>query len=394
MAAGEDISLDVPEPQILLNFPGDPNGYFHHHRLLLKRLSPGRWITLTPDYDMETIDLNVRQHLVLGRRTPFPGHLLQEIYAFDPISRADLEAYRRQAATQAVILGDEDTQEIQSQSWVFSDPQSTKLGTEVRPDALVNAVFLGNRGLIEVDGVVEGIEEVPSSEVAGFADKKKGVQGELRTIGTHTDSLGKRFIALSDAFPLMRQSEMPDWTFEGPRATREMLSSVLQGTADLSSYHLQWIQHSGVNQKSSISHEHKCLIECLRLAICRDQLDVTNLMSMELLTRRIIQLELAVSRNPSSPEFGGLDLLMESPINIGGAASVRAVDSWLTARLKEQANIQKQTRLYREEQAFKYRDKSGGGGEDQPGSWRRAKAKPKGKPKAGPSAGGGQAGDA
>lgn len=27
MAAAEDISLDVPEPQILLNFPGDANGF-------------------------------------------------------------------------------------------------------------------------------------------------------------------------------------------------------------------------------------------------------------------------------------------------------------------------------------------------------------------------------
>lgn len=395
MAAAEDISLDVPEPQILLNFPGDANGFFHHHRLLLKRLSPGRWIALSPDYELETIDLNARQHIVLGRRSPFPAHLLPEIYAFDVIPRGDLESYRRRAATMAVVLGDEDMQEIQSQSWVFSDPQSSKLGTEVRPDALANAVFMGNRGLVEVDGAIEGIEEIPSTDVSGFADKMKGTQGELRTIGTHIDSQGKRFISLSDAFPLMRQSELPDWTFEGPRATQEMLSSVLQGTADLTSYHLQWIQHSGVNQKSSISHEHKCLIECLRLAICRDQLDVTNLMSMELLTRRIIQLELAVSRNPSSPEFGGLELLMEAPISVGGAASVRAVDTWLTARLKEQANIQKQTRLYREEQAMKYKDKTGGGGggDDQPSAWRR-KNRPKAKAKSGPSASGGVAGEA
>lgn len=85
MAAAEDISLDVPEPQILLNFPGDANGFFHHHRLLLKRLSPGRWIALSPDYELETIDLNARQHIVLGRRSPFPAHLLPEIYASMPL---------------------------------------------------------------------------------------------------------------------------------------------------------------------------------------------------------------------------------------------------------------------------------------------------------------------
>ena len=86
---------------------------------------------------------------------------------------------------------------------------------------------------------------------------------------------------------------------------------------------------------------------------------------------------------------------MEAPISVGGAASVRAVDTWLTARLKEQANIQKQTRLYREEQAMKYKDKTGGGGggDDQPSAWRR-KNRPKAKAKSGPSASGGVAGEA
>ena len=254
------------------------------------------------------------------------------------------------------------------------------------------AVTLGSRGLVEVEGTIEAIEEVPQSDTATFVEVKRGTHGELRTLGNHTDSQDMRYIALSDAFPLMKQVDMKDWCFEGPRATKEFLGSIVQGTADLSSYHLQWLQHSGVNPKSSIAYEHKCIIECLRLAICKDQLDPTNLMCLELLTRRVIQLEVAVSRSPNSPEFQGLDILMESPITSKGAASTKALDTWLTSRLKEQANIQKQARLYREEVAQRSKASASQGDESQGAGWRRRR--PKGKAKASASAGGTGAGEA
>ena len=73
--------------------------------------------------------------------------------------------------------------------------------------------------------------------------------------------------------------------------------------------------------------------------------------------RRIIQIEIAVSRAPSAPDFSGLDLLMESPIADTGKATTKAVTTWLTERLKEQAGIQKQARLYREEMSKSSTDK-------------------------------------
>ena len=73
-------------------------------------------------------------------------------------------------------------------------------------------------------------------------------------------------------------------------------------------------------------------------------MDVSNLPSFELLVSRAIQLELAVARCPANPEFTGLEALMESPLTQTDAASTPALDLWL-----EKAQIQKQTRLFREE---------------------------------------------
>ena len=76
-------------------------------------------------------------------------------------------------------------------------------------------------------------------------------------------------------------------------------------------------------------------------------------MAFEHLVRRLVILEIAVSRNPSSPDFAGLDIVAEAPVNQHGSAYVASMSSWITDKLKERANIQKQARLFKEESAKK-----------------------------------------
>ena len=372
--AGHERTLDVVEPQVLVHYEHDPH-LTEHHRLLLVKVTAGRWIAASPYHELALLDLNTSRHVVLRRNAEFPQHLIADAYIFDPISRADLERLRPEAKIMAMVLNDEDMEEIPAQVWVFSDPGSSHLGVEVPVDILTSAVTLERRGLVEYQGSVEGIEEIPQAELKAYPESKKGTLGDLRLIGNHADSSGKRFISLQDAFPLFKESSMADWGFSGPRAVKEYLQSIREASNDLASYHLQWLQHSGANPRTALVHEHRNILEVLRLGVCRDQVDVTNLLSFELLVRRAIQLELAVARSPSNPEFTGLEALMESPLTQTGAASTRALDLWLTDRLKEKAQIQKQTRLFREEMGHGTRGQnqqqddgatgSGGGG------WRR-----------------------
>ena len=121
-------TLDISDPQVLVNYPLDPNGFTQHHRILLHKLAPGRWVVLTPDYDIQIADLNALQHTVLGRREPFPDHLVPVIYASDEIPRNELERFRRRAKATGVVLGSEDPQEVAARVWVFADPKSNKVG--------------------------------------------------------------------------------------------------------------------------------------------------------------------------------------------------------------------------------------------------------------------------
>lgn len=383
----DGMTLDIAEPQVLVHFDADPNNLTEHHRILLTKLGPGKWIGLTPDHELVTLDLTQQRHVVLGRRSRFPADLANNIYAFDPLTKNELEGFKRRAKMMHIVLGDQDMEEFEALIWIFSDPSSEHLGKVVPQDHLDQAVTLGSRGLVEYHGVIEGIQEVPQKEVSGFSEKAREALGDLRNIGDHRDGQKRRFIALADAMPLFRQTSFDDWSFSGPRATLEFLTSVRESTNDLTGYHFQWIKHSGVNVHSSVVHEHKNLLEVLRLAICRDQLDVTNLLSCELLVRRLVQLEVAVSRCPTNPEFAGLDVLLEVAISDGGSANTRALDSWVTEKLKERANIQKQARLFKEESSLASKGK--GSAVDDPeavGGWRRRRPKPKAKP--GASSGG------
>ena len=115
-------------------------------------------------------------------------------------------------------------------------------------------------------------------------------------------------------------------------------------------------------------------------------------MCLEMVTRRLIQLEIAVSRSPNSPDFAGLDTLMENPLGESRAAATKALDSWLTEQLKSKAQIQKQARLFREEMSFGSRGKGYATGTEDTLAW-KAKRKAKAKAKSGAASSGGGAGD-
>ena len=387
----EDYSLDVAEPQVALHFLHDANGVVWHHRLLISKLGPGRWIGASPDLELEIIDLVAQRHRILPRRSLFPDDIKDDLYAFDPISKADLERLKRESRTMAVVLGDEDMEEIESRTWVFSDPESSQLGTAVPIDRLPQAVTLGSRGLLDIDGEIVGIEEIDQSTISSFAESKKGSTGDLRLIGLHRDGKECRFIPFQEAMGLLRESSFSDWGFKGPRAVKEFLGSVHESGVDLGAYHLQWAKNSNVNPHSSICHEHRNLLEVLRLGLLRGQLDLSNLLCAELLVRRVVQLEVAVARNSHTPDFAGLDLLMETLLSEGGAASTRSLDEWMTSKLKERAAIAKQTRLFKEEASLNAKNKGAFVTDsDGPSNWRRKKKQPKAKASASSSGAGDQ----
>ncbi|CAK0894775.1 unnamed protein product [Prorocentrum cordatum] len=257
-------TLDIPEPQVLVHYPND-EGMFWHHRILVKKITAGAWIAITPDLELVRHNLLEQRHLVLERNSMFPANRRGE----------------------AAILGDGDHDvEMENFAWVVAEVGHSRFAQPL-VDAELDQASLGqSRSVALVSGLEVFIEKVQSNQSGSF---QFGMALEI-------------FLLITDSGFAVRESANP----------------------------------------------RRC--ESVRLAIQTDQLDVTNLLSFELIMRRICQDETAVARNPRHPDYGGLEILLRAPTAEQGQASTNKLTEWATGRLKEQAAISKQTRLWNEEQ--------------------------------------------
>ena len=97
----------------------------------------------------------------------------------------------------------------------------------------------------------------------------------------------------------------------------------------------------------------------MRLGFCLDHLDLSNLALGESVARRIVQIEIAVERNPQSPDYSGLAIVEGGATSERGAARVSKFREHISNRQKERGNILRQERLYRDENKFRKGDGKG-----------------------------------
>jgi hypothetical protein len=390
------MSLDIKEPQVLVHYPLDANALYWHHRVLVHKVGPGRWVCITPDLELQVHDLATLEHKVLDRRAPFPPAQEPYVYAFDELSRMQVEQLRRRALTMSTILDGEAAGVVELQQWYIAEVGHPLFATVVSEADMAHAVTLGEKGVFEVEGSETYIKRLATPQVEAWVKELKGQQGDLRLLGDHRDGGGKRVLSLTNAISLMRPTVFADWSLSGPKCTLEFLTSIRDAVGELVPYSLQWSKLSGVNEFSAAAHEHRILLETIRLAVSVDQLDIANLLSFENIVRRIVQIECAVARNPAHPDFTGLELILEEAVDGSGKASVLKFNEWVSGRMKERAGVQKAARLYKEEFGAAAGGSSGSGHpkpsheKPQPGSKKQPKKKGKGAGKGdGPAAEGG-----
>ena len=382
-----DYTLDIAEVQVLIHYPGDPDGFNWHHRILLHRITGGVWLTLTPDHDIQRHDLNTVGHRILERRSVFPDDIAAEIYAHDPISKIQLNQFKKRAKTQAAILGEAEVEETESFQWLVCESSHPDFGTEIGEDLLFSeatGLAFSQKGVVIINGEEVFVERVPSKDVEDWR-KLKGLEtGDQRLLGNHTDASGKKRLELSAAVSLMKGSteNSEEFPIAGVRAAKEYHEAVSLGANSFLAYHEQWLRLSGVQKRSSAAHIHRNVCEGLRMLHSFDQVDASTTAIGEHLSRWGIQTELAVERNPTSPDYSGLDVLSGNALQGDGRASTSKFSEWVTSRLKERSQIWKQERLYAQERrAQKGKGKGAGGGDgdsdDEPVGKRKKKKKGK-----------------
>ncbi|CAK9066651.1 Uncharacterized protein SCF082_LOCUS33888 [Durusdinium trenchii] len=337
----DDYTLNIPEVQIVVNYPHDGGGYFWHHRILLHRIEGGTWLTLTPDHDIQRHDLTTTRHRILDRAAPFPEDIAGEIYAHDVIGKATLDGYKRQAVVQAAILGEGSVGESEAFVWLVTEHGHELFGKEVDQALLRNGatgVAFSSKGVIILDGEEVFVEKVGRNGINDWRKRRGLDMSDERLLGDFKDEIGKRNLELVKAVPLMKEPTIADFSISGTRAAREFLESIAGGAHTLLTYHSEWLRSSGVGRKSSAAHVHRGLMESLRLMISFDQLDPSALAVGEHLCRWAIQTELAVERCPSAPDYTGLDIVSGSSLLPDGRANTTKFTEFLAQRLKDRAS--------------------------------------------------------
>ncbi|CAK0822212.1 unnamed protein product [Prorocentrum cordatum] len=332
-------TLDIREAQVLVHYPDEDLSW--HHRVLLHRVEGALWLGLTPDHE-------------IARFAPL-------VHAFDPIDGQTLRDAKRQV---------EDAEEY---VWLLASVTDARFGEAVPADVIEDGdrcVSLGER-----DSWVQSCREDVE---------------DIRALGGHRARVGRRDLDFRDAVESMREVTVADWPDQGPRACLEYLKSIALGAGNLLTYQAEWQRLSGVAEGGAQGHEHRCHLETLRRAICHDQLNVVNLACFEHIVRRVIQVEMAVEKNPRHPGFSGLEDVLAGPRSVSGSAHVPRRLGQVTNRQKDRAQILKHQRLYQEEATKRRSVKGDGKGETRDGSRAKQKAKVKrGPPSAGADGGGG-----
>ena len=388
-----DVSLDIPEVQVVVNYPLDPGGFYWHHRVLLHRISGSRWLTLTPDHDIVQHDLQTIPHRILNRRSAFPPDIVGEIYAHDEVGRSQLQVFKRTAKIQAAILGDGDIEDSEAAVWVVAETGHEDFGKEIDEELLNNGatgLSFSLKGVATIRGEEVFVERVLNRELADWR-KRKGLEtGDLRLLGDHVDSSGLRRLDLVSAVSLMKgttKDEDPDFPIAGVRASKEYHEGVASGPGNFLSYHTEWLRLSGVGRRASAAHIHRNLCEVLRLLHTYDQIDGSTTAVGEFLCRWAIQTELAVERSPGQPDYTGLDIISGSSVQNDGRASTAKFTEWVSNRLKERAQVWKQERLYAQERGHLRGGRKGAGkgddDSDEEAGGKKKKKKKKGHGKGG-----------
>ena len=196
---------------MIRHYPNDAAGFFWHHRVLLQKCSPGVWIALTPDGDLERIDLGQVDHITLDRRSLFPPAQAPYTYAFDDMTKTELEMYRRRARTTVNLFNDADFQEVDAFEWVVGDTSRPDFGEPISAELIENGVTLRDSGIVEKDGDEVFVVRIAVAEKEQWITSKEATKGDLRLLGDFRDSQGRRYLSFSESVDKLRSSSMDDW---------------------------------------------------------------------------------------------------------------------------------------------------------------------------------------
>ena len=259
--------------------------------------------------------------------------------------------------------------------------------------AVITRTFLppgSDRGIVAVRGhdflSVGHVGTLVPASVPAAAD-------DLRTLPVKYLPGGERARVFSNAVGLCTESEFPDWAVEGPRTLKWLCNTAVKADLTFKRRHTWWKQSLGLSANDAGVEEHDMLSEVMEVGLAYDQLNVSNLLSFEILARRyqlweehygeLLKTRSAGSAGPTSVDMDERGLFAGRTFSAAHAWVCPALHSWIADRVRDKAAVLKERRKAREERTLaagsRASDAAGGGDDDGKGSRAERRAKAKGK---------------
>ncbi|CAE7335826.1 unnamed protein product, partial [Symbiodinium pilosum] len=227
-----------------------------------------------------------------------------------------------------------------------------------------SVIFVENIANHALDGYISATQAggpplppVPAPPVGAAGALAMGVGDDARTLAVRYGTDGKRRRELRDGIELASESIWADWPIKGPRTAKWVGQYFVSNGGSPMSMHNTWKVNCKLQPSDAGVLEHESICKALELAVEYDQLNIGELATIELLSRRLQMIQFRwKERILGSASSGTVDdeshfFLGVDPTR-GNLCICPALNTWLGEELHKEAQANKEQRKAREERAL------------------------------------------
>ena len=372
-----------PRDRLLVFYDGpDEDGSYAHDRVLLAQVTATRWVVCTPHFDVYLEDIedyaavypegrrggihySLQHHPRVQFREADLRDRLDDLVAdgeteaealrdagFVPNGDAVVPAgpgIRRLPPAARASHGPLDTR-----VWVsMEDVGSIAMGDPVVVDG--SFVCRGNRGIHSLaDGTMVAVAAVGTWAVPALD------QNDLRILPVlYQPGDSKRGRPFTGAIPILTETQFTDWPLDGPRTVLWLLGEMAKGDHTPLRRHFWWRSVLALQASDPYVSEHEFLSELFECGVCFDQVNASQLLFFEHVSRRYQLIEemykeklRTAVQGPSGTttiDDDEVSLFAGKASHAGIALVSPALASHIASKVAERSSVLKERRKGREE---------------------------------------------
>jgi hypothetical protein len=169
--------------------------------------------------------------------------------------------------------------------------------------------------------------------------------------GYKRDASGKkRFMDFRGSLSKYTTPKTLEFGLPGQRVTIELAVAMSSSSTEWMSHHLDFVHKSGLSPSSGVCRSHRRITEAIQAMQRIDPKNLPAIVGVEILRRYLVQIETAVARNLTVPDFKNVDALIGSTVHRIGGLVLTEYDKFIAQAQYTEVFTLKQHPLWRNEQ--------------------------------------------